>query len=316
MGEFMSRYPTSSRVKKRVEHRWLRSDGKPNLSDRIYSLPREIEIIAKKPVLSITPSTPIGKAVEIMASSYRSLVVAFGDELKGLLLASSIVNYLGGGEYFNIIAERYKYNVFSAFSKEPVESIMIRDPIVAFLDDDLVSVLEKMIIHGVGVLPVVDREYRIHGVISEHDLVNYLKGVIKLGVKVRNVMSTPVVYIDVNTSLKTAMESMVKFGFRRLPIVEKDVVVGLVTVMDIIKYFTPSNIFKQVSTGDIREVLNKNIAEVMTRDLVTAKPDDDLVVVVNEMLNKNVSSALVVDDNDRLIGIVTERDVLYALTTA
>jgi len=312
----MSRYPRSGRIKKRVEHRWLRSDGKPNLSDRIYSLPGEIEIIAKKPVLSITPSTPIGKAVEIMASSYRSLVVAFGNELKGLLLASNIVNYLGGGEYFNIIVERHKYNVYSAFNREPVESIMVKDPIVAYLDDDLVSVLEKMIIYGVGVLPVVDHEYKLYGIISEHDLVKYLKGVVRLGVKVRSVMSTPVVYISTDTSLKTAMESMVKFGFRRLPVVEKDIVVGLVTVMDIVKYFTPSNVFKQASTGDIREVLNKNITEVMTRDLVTAKPDDDLIVVVNEMLDKNVSSALVVDDNDRLIGIVTERDVLYALTTA
>ncbi len=302
------------RVKRRRDIRWLRSNGTPNFSDHIHRVPGDLELIAKKPVATVSPNSPLIKALEIMSSNYRSLVVTQKDYVKGLLLATHMINYLGGGEYFNIVVKRHGYNIFSALEKEPVESIMEREPIIAYTSDKLPDVLEKMVIYNIGVLPVVDEDERIYGILTEHDLVKYLAGILKIGVEVSRVMSSPVITIDRKASLKQAMEKMISFGFRRLPVVEDDVVIGIITAMDIIKYFNPHTLFKDLTTTDIREILDQDVEYIMERKLLTVKPDSDLGVVVNEMTNRGVGSALVVDDNMVLKGIVTERDILYALT--
>jgi CBS domain-containing protein len=54
----------------------------------------------------------------------------------------------------------------------------------------------------------------------------------------------------------------------------------------------------------------------MTTDLVTAKPDSELTRVVRTLIDKDISGLLVVDENGKLVGILTERDCLAAATTA
>lgn len=300
---------------RRVEkHRWLRSDGTPNFEDRIYKSTEELEIIAKKPVKQASPSTPILEAVEEMAKGYRSLIITVSDKIAGLLLSTHIVNYLGGGEYFKIVSERHGYNIYSAL-EEQVQSIMEKNPIVAYIDEKLPSVLEKMVINEIGIVPVILRDGRIYGVITEHDLIRYLSAGVSIGVKVADVMSSPVITIESGKPIKEAMERMIKYGFRRIPVVGENVVLGIITAMDIIKYFGSHEAFKNTVSGDIREVLRIPVDDIMVRELVVVKPDDDLGVAAQKMAKKNVGSVLVVNDKMELLGIVTERDILYALAT-
>jgi len=311
------RSPVGPRIgpPRRVEkHRWLRSDGKPNFADRIYRKgTEEMELIAKKPVAQVTPSTPILEAIEEMTKGYRSLVVSVSDKLEGLLLSTNVVDYLGGGEYFKIVAERHNYNIYSALEKEPVSSIMVKNPVVVYIDEKFSDVLEKMVINEIGIVPVILRDGRVYGIITEHDLVRYLSAGVRVGVKVAEVMSSPVISVESGQPLKKAMEFMIQYGFRRIPVVGDNVVLGIVTAMDIIKYFGTHEAFKYAVSGDIREVINIPVDDIMVRELVTVFLDDDLGSVAEKMFKKNVGSALVVNDKMELLGIITERDILYAL---
>jgi CBS domain-containing protein len=56
----------------------------------------------------------------------------------------------------------------------------------------------------------------------------------------------------------------------------------------------------------------KNVGDVMARSLLTLTEDATLASAATEMASRSVGSALVVD-GDRLIGIITERDVLRAV---
>ena len=56
----------------------------------------------------------------------------------------------------------------------------------------------------------------------------------------------------------------------------------------------------------------KTVGEVMARSLLTLAEDATLTAAATEMASRSVGSALVVDD-DRLVGIITERDVLRAV---
>lgn len=313
----MSRRPVSKPpvgAPRRIEkHRWLRSDGTPNFEDRIYKSTEELEVIARKPVVTASPATPVLEAVEKMSKGYRSIVIEHGGKINGLLLAMHVVDYLGGGEYYRIVEQRHKYNIFSALEKEPVESIFERNPIIAYIDEKLVSVLEKMVIHNIGIVPVVLRDGTVYGVITEHDLVRHLSSAVSIGVRSSEVMTSPVISIEAGSSLKSAMEKMVKYGFRRIPVVDNNTVVGIITAMDIINYFGSHEAFKKTVNADIREATSLPVDELMRRELVTVSPDDDLSEAVRKMYERKVGSVLVVNDNMELLGIITERDVLYAL---
>ena len=54
------------------------------------------------------------------------------------------------------------------------------------------------------------------------------------------------------------------------------------------------------------------VADVMTREPITAKPSDDLLTCARKMASKRVGCLLLVDKK-KLVGFITERDVLWAL---
>lgn len=298
-------------------HRWLRSDGTPNFSDRIYRRTEELELLAKRPVETIASSTPILGALEKMSRGYRSLLVIKGqDYFEGLIVAMDLINYLGGGDYYNIVVNRHGKNIYSATRNEPVQTIMTPNPIVAYIDEKFPMVLEKMVVHGVGVLPIITRDNKVYGIITEKDILDYLSAASFVGVRVSNVMSSPVITISEDDSLKKAMETMVKYGFRRLPVVINNIVHGILTAMDIIRFFGQHEAFKYTVSGNIEEVLKVPVSELMVRNVVTVSPDSDVGEVARIMSEKGIGSVLVVSENYELIGIVSERDILYAIASS
>ncbi len=295
------------------KHRWLRSDGTPNFDDRIYRKREELEIIAKRPVVTVSPAAPLLEALELMAKGYRSLVVSTAGVLDGLLVAMDLVNYLGGGEYFKAVEERHGYNIYSALEKEHVEHIMNPEPIVAYIDEKLSELLTKMVEHGIGVIPVVTREKKVYGIITEKDILEYLSYAVQIGVSIKDIMTSPVITIEADATMWDAMKKMIKHGFRRLPVVKDNIVYGMVTAMDIVRFFGSHDAFKHTITGDIREVLRIPVDAVMRREIVTVKPEDDASKAARIMAEKDIGSVLVTTENNELLGIVTERDILYAV---
>ncbi|MEM2025048.1 MAG: CBS domain-containing protein [Desulfurococcaceae archaeon] len=302
-----------SRPLRQEHYRWMR-DGMPNFNDRMFEHIRELEVIAKKDVNWISPTSPVIRAIEIMSSHHRSLIVLSSGLFRGLLTAMSVVNYLGGGELFRIVVDRYNYNIYNALIKEPVENIMERNPVIIYIDEGIREALTRMVVYGAGILPILQRDGKVYGILTEHDLVKYLSGVASLGLKVVDVMSSPVVTVDDKSTLKKAMESMIKFGFRRLPVVDNErVVTGLITALDIVRAFGAHSIIEKARGGDVREIVQTPVSEVMIRDLAVVHPEDDLAEAVNAMLSRDISSVLVVDEDGILNGIITERDILYAI---
>jgi CBS domain-containing protein len=295
-------------------YRWLRSDGSPNFSDKIYRVEGELEVIASKPAVRIPLTAPIMKAVEEMAKGYRGLIVSQKDKLDGILLATHVVNYLGGGSFYRIVERKHGYNIYSALGNEAVESIYEKNVVTAGAREKVYDALYKMVVHNVGFLPVIDDEGGVVGVITEHDLVKVLSGLYEFGVEASKIMSRPVITISSGSTLKEAMEKMVATGFRRLPVVEDEAVVGILTVVDVVRYYGSHEVFKKCTTGDIREANSISVRDVMRENAVTAHPDTDVSELVRLMEANNVGSVLIVDESGVLQGIVTERDILYAIT--
>jgi CBS domain-containing protein len=54
---------------------------------------------------------------------------------------------------------------------------------------------------------------------------------------------------------------------------------------------------------------NCRVSDLMSGDLVTARPDDDVSKVMDRMKAEQVRRIPVVDDNDRLVGIIAQADL-------
>ena len=268
----------------------------------------EIMNTAKTPVVTMAPTTPVYDAVQIMAKEgFRRIPVSVPGtkKLEGIVTATDIVNYFGGGEKFGIIQQNYAGNFYKAIN-EPIKTIMTHNVVSIRTTGKLKEAIQLMTKHNVGGLPVVDEEGKIWAIITERDILNIFKGKLS-GVKVAEIMSESVVTVTPETTIFEAAKIMTSRGFRRLPIVLDERLVGIITVMDVLRFFGTGQVFQHLRSGTITQVLQTSIMEIATKNVVTVEPEKD-VGYAAQLMQENKIGALLVVENGRLIGMITERD--------
>ncbi|RLI44912.1 CBS domain-containing protein [Candidatus Bathyarchaeota archaeon] len=268
----------------------------------------DIMTIAKSPVVTMAPTTPIYDAVRIMVKAgFRRIPIADSGtkRLRGIITATDIINYLGGGEKFQIIQRKYGGNFFKAIN-EPIKSVMTQKVFSILTTAKTSDAIELMKEHKVGGIPVVDEENRVWAIVTERDIIFLFSGKIS-GVKVSDAMSKKVVTAKPKTSIFEAEKTMIQHGFRRLPIIQNEKLIGIVTVMDILRFFGSGHVFKHLQSGTIIQVLQTKIMDIAVRDVVTVAPETDVGQAAKLMQERKVG-ALPVVQKDKLIGIITERD--------
>ena len=268
----------------------------------------DIMTIAKSPVVTMAPTTPIYETIQVMvkAGFRRMPIVDSGTKrLRGIITATDIVNYLGGGEKFQIIQRKYAGNFFKAIN-EPIKSVMTQKVFSILTTAQTSDAIELMKEHNVGGLPVVDEENRVWAIVTERDVIFLFSGKIS-EVKVADAMSKKVVAAKPNTSIFEAEKTMIQHGFRRLPIVQNEKLIGIVTVMDILRFFGSSHVFNHLQSRNITQVLQTKILDIAVRDIVAVGPEVDVGQAAKLMRDRKVG-ALPVVQKKRLVGIITERD--------
>jgi len=264
--------------------------------------------IAKSPVISMAPTTPIYDAIKIMVKEgfRRMPVVEPGAQhLLGIVTATDIVNFFGGGDKFQLIQRKYSGNFFKAIN-EPIRSIMTQDVVYVYTTTRIHEALEIMKKHKIGGLPVVDIDKHVWGILTERDIISFFAGRIS-GVKVVDVMSRRLVTATPSMSIFEAEKTMVERGFRRLPIVVNNQVVGMATARGVLRFFGSGEVFKHLRSGTMAQVLQTSVLEIATKEIDIVKPEVDVGEAARIMREKDVGSVLVAE-NEKLVGIVTERD--------
>jgi len=125
---------------------------------------------------------------------------------------------------------------------------------------------------------------------------------------VQDWMSTEVVTIVPNAPLIEAHRLMIDNDIRRLPVLKNDRLVGIVTRGDV-RGAEPSQA-SSLSIWEINYLLAKlEIAEIMTKNPLTASPEMTIGEVANIMLENKISGLPVVDETDKVVGVITESDI-------
>lgn len=119
---------------------------------------------------------------------------------------------------------------------ELVSAIMSTKVVTVGTADKVSKALQMMVRHKIGSVVVVEKGRPV-GILTERDVsVRMAKGQNVRGMLTRNVMSKPLVTITPSAEVWQAVEQMVRKDIVRLPVVEDDRLVGMVTERDIFRW--------------------------------------------------------------------------------
>lgn len=274
----------------------------------------EVMAIATRDVISVPPTQKIISAVVTMTEcGFRRLPVtdAGTKKLRGIVTSGDIINFLGGGDKYRLVSVRHNGN-FTAAVNESVRTIMTAKPQTLSCDAHIVDALQIIVGKKIGGLPIVDHDGTLAGILTERDVLRVLAAD-HSPLFVEDVMSSSLKVTAPDSPISAVTKDMTRFKFRRLPVISNDVLFGIITATDIMRHLGNREIFARLITGDVAEVMNLPVRTLMAGNLFTTTKKKPINEAAREMLQRNIG-ALPVIDNMRLVGLVTEFDLVRAFS--
>jgi acetoin utilization protein AcuB len=124
--------------------------------------------------------------------------------------------------------------------------------------------------------------------------------------RVANIMTSQPATIRASATAGDAAREMQRLGLRHLPVVdEQGRLVGILSDRDLRG--------PMVGIEEAAPTIATPIAQLMTLDVVTARPDDEVGVVARRIVDRRIGAVPIVDDSRAPIGIISYVDVLRKL---
>ena len=129
---------------------------------------------------------------------------------------------------------------------------------------------------------------------------------------VKNWMSKDVITVDAGYSMQDAIYILQEHKLNILPVMDKGNLVGIITDRDL-KKASPSD----ATTLDMHELIfltsKIKVKDLMKKNVFTVHPDDTVEEAAALLLKKRISGTPVVDENNRLTGIITRSDIFRVI---
>lgn len=130
--------------------------------------------------------------------------------------------------------------------------------------------------------------------------------------KLEEIMTTNVVSVDMDCSLKLIKEVFDNASFHHLLVVEDDELLGVISDRDLLRALSSKAGTVAETAADVAD-LNRRAHQIMTRQPVTLLADTDIKAAI-EVFNKHrISCIPIVDAQKKPVGIVSWRDILKTL---
>jgi len=125
---------------------------------------------------------------------------------------------------------------------------------------------------------------------------------------VKDVMKTQLVTLNADSKLGFANDIMYLGRIRHLPVVKGEAVVGILTQRDLYRASLTSILTNWKENKEFLDSIK--VSEVMTKNVITVAPDATIEEAAQIMIDKKVGGLPVVKEKNKLVGLITETDVL------
>jgi CBS-domain-containing membrane protein len=213
-------------------------------------------------------------------------------------------------------------------SNQKVGNVMSTDVATAWVDTSFKDIARTLSWWNVSALPVVDRDRRVLGVVSEADLL------VKQGTQeieqprsllgwwrarrdrgraaattAGQLMTRPAITVDADSTVAAAARLLTRHHVKRLPVVDEDgKLVGIVSRRDLLTVFLRKD--KDIRAAIVERVFERGLGIAVTPETVEVTVHDGAAVLTGELdLRSQVS--LVADMARHVDGVV---DVTVAMT--
>jgi CBS domain-containing protein len=213
-----------------------------------------------------------------------------------------------------------------------VADIMTRQVVSVRPDTPVARIVELLIDRALRSAPVVDEENRVIGIITDGDLLT--RGATELPLALQrelslaeraatietlaahphtaaDLMTPDPVTLPETTPLAEAAAVMADRGLKRIPVVDaQQRLVGMVSRSDLLA--TVAEGLRQRPATPIRQPdgAPKTVGEIMITDVPTVQPDTPLAETLDRLLETDKRRVIVVDGERRVVGIITDGDVM------
>lgn len=136
---------------------------------------------------------------------------------------------------------------------------------------------------------------------------------------IMSIAKKEVISVPQSATIKEAADLMVKNKFRRLPITDpgSGKLRGIITVMDILDFLGGGDKYKIIEKkhdGNFLAAINEPVREIMTRKVEVLNNKSSIETAVSKMVDKEVGALPIIDSDENIVGIVSERDFAVLLS--
>jgi CBS-domain-containing membrane protein len=227
----------------------------------------------------------------------------------------------------------YQHRVVADISaRRPVRDVMTRDVTSVTPDARLRDAVQLLVNQNYRALPVVDDRQHVIGMVTSGDLVErgglrlrmevlsaltaeqlaYELAVIEDEKTIADVMTQPAVTVDPEANLADVAHLMVTRRLKRLPVVDRaGALVGMISRVDLLR--TRGDAYPAAPSGEVGHA-GKTIGEIMRTDVPVVGRGALLGELLDAVASTRLNRAIVVDDDRRVLGIVTDAALLRRLS--
>ncbi|MFH1033097.1 MAG: DUF190 domain-containing protein [Pseudomonadota bacterium] len=238
---------------------------------------------------------------------------------------------LVGVSPLNMVAHKVKQHLVPPHLK--VRDVMNPEPRSVRPDQPLSQALEILLGSDFSGLPVVDGQGRPLGMLTDGDLLYragipirvrfmasfadqevgpFLQGL--SGKTVGQIMTAPAVTVAGEQPLGQAVQTMLSHGLRRLPVVdEAGLLKGMLSRVDIFRAIGQhAPLLRRLRNNGVSLAQARRAGDAMLRNTPTASPETPLEEVIKLLGNSSVERVAVLDQQGRLLGLISEQAMLPA----
>ena len=257
----------------------------------------QIKNLMSEDLITVDKDQNLTDALKLLRKHNVSrLPVTNNKELVGIISERDIANKLGSSKYENMPPSRLH-----------VSSVMIKDVITVPQSMQLGEVAKIMLEKGIGSVPVMDDDKMV-GIVSKADFVTLAVGIAFDKISVKEIMCKDLVVVSPTERIVHARRKMLEAHIGRLPVVDDDKLVGMITSKDLMRAFIEfrKSVPEKYQKAQIKDLL---VEDIMSSNPVSVSKDMSITEISNIIMETGFNGLPVVEDNV-VVGIITQTDIL------